>query len=126
MIDMEMGAEHRVDRLAGIAGSGETSRKAVRRPFQAGMARCCLSLPIQVSTMTRRLGVSTTRACTLILSRPSASAKCGLSHAIGSTASRVACGRMKRLPPTASSSTILVTVTSPIRHRIMGRLPQRA
>ena len=55
-------------------------------------------------------------------SRPSSSAKCGRSQAIGWIASRVACGRMKRLPPVTSSSTILVTVTSPIRHCIAPSL----
>ena len=34
-------------------------------------------------------------------------------------ASRVAWGRMNRLPPVVSSSTILVTVTSPICHFIV-------
>jgi hypothetical protein len=39
-------------------------------------------------------------------------------------ASGVACGRMNRLPPVTSSSTIFVTVTSPIRHFILP--PHRA
>src|SRR6516164_1897503 len=55
----------------------------------------------------------------LILRRPFSSAKCGISQEMGSTASRVAWGRMNRLPPVVSSSTILVTVTSPICHCIV-------
>ena len=54
----------------------------------------------------------------LILSRPSSSAKCGISQEMGRMASRVAWGRMNRLPPVVSSSTIFVTVTSPICHFI--------
>src|SRR5262245_1626926 len=61
----------------------------------------------------------------LILRRPSSSAKCGMSQEMGSTASRVAWGRMNRLPPVVSSSTILVTVTSPICHRIVALPCQR-
>jgi hypothetical protein len=38
----------------------------------------------------------------------------------GSTASRVACGRMNRLPPVTSISTIFVMLTSPIRHFIIA------
>src|SRR5271166_6213742 len=82
------------------------------------MRRFSLSLPRQVSTIIRRPGVSTTSAWMLIFSRPSSSAKSGCSQPIGNTASRVACGRMNRLPPVASNSTILVTVTSPICHFI--------
>src|SRR5215469_12071010 len=58
----------------------------------------------------------------LILRRPSSSAKSGCSHPIGNTASRVACGRMNRLPPVTSSSTILLTVTAPIRHFIAASI----
>src|SRR5262249_2152196 len=82
------------------------------------MRRFSLSLPRQVSTMMRRLGVSMTSAWMLILSRPRSSAKSGWSQSIGRIASGLACGRMNRLPPVTSSSTILVTVTSPIRHFI--------
>ncbi len=67
----------------------------------------------------RRVGVSTMSAWMLILRRPFSSAKCGCSQDIGNTASGVACGRMKRLPPVTSSSTIFVTVTSPIFHLSM-------
>jgi len=63
-----------------------------------------------------RLGVSTTSACTLIFSRPRSSAKSGRSQSIGNISSYVAWGSRKRLPPVTSSSTILVTVTAPIRH----------
>jgi len=56
----------------------------------------------------------------LTLRRPFSSAKCGISQEMGSTASRVAWGRMNRLPPVVSSSTILVTVTSPICHCIIA------
>ena len=56
----------------------------------------------------------------LILRRPSASAKCGISQEMGRMASRVAWGRMNRLPPVVSSSTIFVTVTSPICHFIVS------
>ena len=52
----------------------------------------------------------------LIFKRPFASAKCGISHEIGLIASGVASGRMNRLPPVVSNSTIFVTVTSPIFH----------
>jgi hypothetical protein len=54
----------------------------------------------------------------LIFSRPRSSAKSGCCQAIGRIASGVACGRIKRLPPVTSSSTTLVTVTSPMRHFI--------
>src|SRR6185369_5013467 len=48
--------------------------------------------------------------------------KCGCIHAIvARQTSGVACGRMKRLPPVASSSTTFVTVTSPICHVCMER-----
>ena len=56
----------------------------------------------------------------LIFRRPRSSAKSGCSQPIGKIASGVACGRMNRLPPVTSSSTILVTVTSPIRHFIIA------
>src|SRR5215471_17281636 len=58
----------------------------------------------------------------LILSRPRSSAKSGWSQSIGRIASGLACGRMNGLPPVTSSSTILVTVTSPIRHFITASL----
>jgi len=83
------------------------------------MRRFSLSLPRQVSTTIRPLGVSTTSAWMLILSRPRSSAKSGRSHSIGMIASGVACGRMNWLPPVTSNSTIFVTVTSPIRHFIV-------
>jgi hypothetical protein len=74
---------------------------------------------MHVSTRILRVGVATTRVCTLIRSRPRSFMKCGWSQRSSRTASGVASGRMKRDPPVASSSTIFVTVTSPIRHPLI-------
>ena len=56
----------------------------------------------------------------LILSFPASSANCGASHPMARTASGVAWGRMKRLPPRDSISTIRLTVTSPMTQLSMG------
>src|SRR5689334_8835567 len=80
------------------------------------MRRPCLSLPRHVSTMMRRVGVCTMKLWMLMCSLPFASAKCGYSQVIGLMASGVACGSRNLLPPVASISTILVTVTSPMVH----------
>ena len=104
--------------------AARSSRNRPCRSFQVGMRRSFLSLPRQVSTMMRRPGASTMRAWMLILRRPSASAKCGINQERGTMASRVA-GQDEPATAVVSSSTILVTVTSPICHFIV-RLQSRA
>src|SRR5712691_3184447 len=52
----------------------------------------------------------------LILRRPSSSARCGASQESFLISSGVACGSTNFVRPSDSSSTILVTVTSPIFH----------
>src|SRR5579863_976475 len=94
------------------------SRKGVCRLFQLGTLRPCLSLPSPVSTTIRREGVSTTSEWIDIFRRPSSVAKRGISHGSFWISSWVAEGRMKRVWPTVSSSTILVMVTLPIFQRI--------
>ncbi len=83
------------------------------------MRRCCLSLPRQVSTTMRRVGVCTMKVWMLMRSLPFSSAKCGCSQAMGRISSGVAWGSRKRLPPVISSSTTLLTVTSPMRQLCM-------
>jgi hypothetical protein len=119
VIDMEVRADDRVDRLPCIAGRRQISEKARLEPVPGRDAPLLLVVAEAVSTTIRRWGVSTTNAWMLILSRPRSSAKSGRSHPIGMIVSGVACGRINRLPPVTSSSTIFVTVTSPIRHFIM-------
>jgi hypothetical protein len=115
-----MGAEHGVDRLR---------REAGRR--QVGQKRAVALVPVRdpaVLLVVAETGVdndaavagSTIRLWMLILSLPFSSAKCGCSHSSGRIASGVACGSRNRLPPVASSSMTLVTVTSPMRHFMPG------
>src|SRR3954451_20178820 len=88
-------------------------RKGLCRLFQVGTVRPCLLLPSPVSTTIRRVDVSTTSEWIDIFSRPSSVAKCGMSQGIFRMASLVARGRIKRVLPTVSSSTILVILTLP-------------
>src|SRR5690606_5450026 len=90
--------------------------------FQDGILRS-LSLPIQVSTMIRRLPVSMTSAWMLMIRRPASVAKCGTIQRSGCTASGVACGRIKRVPPIASTSMLRVILTSPICYLFIVRPP---
>src|SRR6478735_7220619 len=92
------------------------SRNGVLRLFQTGTPRPCLSLPRPVSTTMRRVGVSTTSEWIDIFSRPSSVAKCGISQGSFWISSLVAAGRMKRVEPTVSISTILVILTLPTVH----------
>ena len=69
-----------------------------------------------VLPMMRCAGVFIRNDCTAILSRPSGSAKCGCSQPTFSTSSRLACGRMKRVPPAISSSMMGVISIAPIFH----------
>src|SRR5882757_521937 len=96
------------------------SRKGVFRLFQVGTLRPSLSLPSPVSTTIRRDGVSTTSEWIDIFSRPSSVAKSGTSQGNFRISSLVAKGRMNRVLPTVSSSTIFVILTPPtfqyIRH----------
>src|SRR5882757_3151788 len=89
------------------------SRKAPFRLFQVGTLRPSLSLPRPVSTTIRRDGVSTTSEWIDILRRPSSVAKCGISHGDFRISSLLASGRMKRVLPIVSSSTIFVILTLP-------------
>src|SRR6202049_141992 len=89
------------------------SRKRVVRLFQAGTVRPSLSLPSPVSTTIRRVGVSTTSEWIDILSRPSSVAKCGMSQGDFRISSLVAWGRINRVLPMVSSSTIFVILTLP-------------
>ena len=118
VVDVQVGAEHDVDRLGGHPAAARSSRNGPCNRLQAGMLRS-LSLPMHVSTMIRRVGVSMTSACTLMRRRPRSSMKCGWSQRWGWTASGVASGRMNRDPPVASISTIRVMRTSPIRQLAM-------
>src|SRR6202035_2693072 len=94
------------------------SRKGVLRLFQVGTLRPCLSLPSPVSTTIRRVGVSTTSEWIDILSRPSSVAKAGISQGSLRISSLLAKGRMNRVLPTVSSSTIFVILTLPMFQRI--------
>src|SRR6185436_4806235 len=94
------------------------SRNGSLRSFQVGTLRPCLSLPSPVSTMIRRVGVSTTSEWIDIFSRPSSLAKCGISQGSFWISWLVASGRMKRVLPTVSSSTTFVILTLPIFHCI--------
>src|SRR6266404_1485229 len=87
------------------------SRNGSLRLFQVGTLRPCLSLPRPVWTTIRRCGVSTTSEWIDIFRRPSSLAKCGISQGSFWISSLVASGRMKRVLPTVSSSTILVILT---------------
>src|SRR5882757_1903564 len=98
------------------------SRNGSLRSFQVGTLRPCLSLPRPVSTMIRRDGVSTSSEWIDIFSRPSSVAKCGISQGSFCISSLVASGRMKRVLPTVSSSTILVILTLPT-FQCIRRLP---
>src|SRR4029450_7059724 len=89
------------------------SRNGSLRLFQVGTLRPCLSLPSPVSTMIRRDGVSTSSEWIDIFSRPSAVAKSGISQGSFWISSLVASGRIKRVLPTVSVSTILVILILP-------------
>src|SRR3954454_15603470 len=99
------------------------SRKGPFRLFQVGTLRPSLSLPRPVSTTMRRFGVSTTSEWIDILRRPSSVAKCGISHGDFRISSLLASGRMKRVLPIVSSSTIFVILTLPTVQCIR-RVPQ--
>src|SRR5258708_11481249 len=98
------------------------SRKGPFRLFQVGTKRPSLSLPRPVSTTIRREGVSTTSEWIDIFRRPSSVAKWGMSHGNFRISSLLARGRINRVLPTVSSSTILVILTLPTVHCIR-RLP---
>src|SRR6185437_11505962 len=89
------------------------SRNGSLRLFQVGTRRPSLSLPSPVSTRIRRDGVSTTSEWIDILRRPSSVAKCGISQGSFWISSLVANGRINRVLPTVSSSTIFVILTLP-------------
>src|ERR1700681_2788448 len=89
------------------------SRKASFRLFQVGTFRPSLSLPSPVSTTIRREGVSTTSEWIDILRRPSSLAKSGMSQGNFRISSLVASGRMNRVLPVVSNSTIFVILTLP-------------
>src|SRR3954452_7263133 len=89
------------------------SRNGVFRLFQVGTLRPSLSLPSPVSTTIRSAGVSTTSEWIDIFNRPSSLAKCGISQGSLRISSLLASGRMKRVLPTVSSSTIFVILTLP-------------
>src|ERR1700704_6427060 len=89
------------------------SRKGPLRLFQVGTLRPSLSLPSPVSTTIRREGVSTTSEWIDILRRPSSVAKSGMSQGSFRISSLVAKGRINRVLPTVSSSTIFVILTLP-------------
>src|SRR6202166_4321462 len=89
------------------------SRKGSFRLFQVGTERPSLSLPRPVSTTIRRVGVSTTSEWIDILSRPSSLAKRGMSQGTFRISSLVASGRINRVLPIVSSSTIFVILTLP-------------
>src|ERR1700738_1476652 len=89
------------------------SRNGVLRLFQGGTLRPCLSLPARGATTIRREGVSTTSEWIDILSRPSSVAKPGISQGSLRISSLLAKGRINRVLPTVSSSTIFVILTLP-------------
>src|ERR1700712_3685464 len=89
------------------------SRNGPFRLFQVGTLRPSLSLPRPVSTTIRCDGVSSTSEWIDILRRPSSVAKCGISHGDLRISSLLASGRMKRVLPIVSSSTIFVILTLP-------------
>src|SRR4030081_3245827 len=112
----------------GKPASVMVSRKGVFRLFQVGTERPSLSLPRPVSTTIRRVGVSTTREGIDILSRPSWVAKSGMSQGNFRIASLLAKGRINRVLPIVSSSTIFVILTLPTfqcirrsRFRFLGK-----
>src|SRR5260221_4631472 len=101
------------------------SRNGSFRLFQVGTLRPCLSLPSPVSTMIRRCGVSTSSEWIDIFRRPSSLAKCGISQGSFWISSLVASGRMNRVLPTVSSSTIFVILTLPTFQCIRLFLPTK-
>src|SRR5579863_10204197 len=109
----------------GKPAAAMVSRKGVFRLFQVGTLRPCLSLPSPVSTTIRREGVSTTSEWIDIFSRPSSVAKRGMSHGNFRISSLVAKGRMNRVLPVVSSSTILVILTLPTFQRMRRSLATR-
>src|SRR5215471_8417515 len=118
VVDMHMRANDRVYGLASIAGRCQISEE-IRLELVPGRDAPVLLVVAETGVDDDApAGRFDDERWMLILSRPSSSAKWGCSQPIGNTASRVACGRMNRLPPVTSSSTILVTVTAPIRHFI--------
>src|ERR1700722_16414922 len=106
----------------GNAASVRVSRKGPLRLFQVGTLRPSLSLPSPVSTTIRRVGVSTTSEWIDILSRPSSVAKGGKGQGDLRISSLLASGRMKRVLPVVSSSTIFVILTLPT-FQIIRRFP---
>src|SRR5579871_1905068 len=98
----------------GKPAAARSSRNGPCRSFQTGILRPCLSLPSPVSTRIRRVGVSTTSEWIDIFRRPSSVAKCGISHGSFWISSRPANGKMNRVWPTVSISTILVIFTRPM------------
>ena len=58
----------------------------------------------------------------LMMRLPRSSMKCGCIHGYSRHASRVASGRMNRVPPAISISTIRETATPPTSHRFTNPL----
>src|SRR6266852_2064316 len=89
------------------------SRKGSFRLFQVGTLRPSLSLPSPVSTTIRREGVSSISEWIDILRRPSSVAKWGMSHGSFWISSLVSKGKINRVLPVVSNSTIFVILTLP-------------
>ena len=103
--------------LRGYPAAARSSRNGPCRSFHVGIRRFCLSLPRHVSTMSprRRLhheAVDAHAQPAILVGEMRAQPGDRLDF----LARRLR--QDKRLPPVTSSSTILVTVTSPIRHCI--------
>src|SRR6266550_1625751 len=98
------------------------SRNGSFRLFQVGTLRPSLSLPSPVSTTIRCEGVSTISEWIDILRRPSSVAKFGMSQGNFWISSLVAKGRINRVLPVVSNSTIFVILTLPT-FQCIGRSP---
>src|ERR1700733_258732 len=107
----------------GNPASVMVSRNGPFRLFQVGTLRPSLSLPSPVSTTIRREGVSTTSEWIDILRRHSSVAKWGMSQGNFRISSLPANGRMNRVLPVVSNSTIFVILTLPT-FQCIRRFPQ--
>ena len=132
VIDMQMRAQHGVDRFARIAGRREIRQETTSADDSTlGMLRS-LSLPMQVSTTMRRLPVSTTSACTLMISLPCSVMKCGFSHVDVATGLRRCIGqdelafrRPLRVRPLERSSRCRSAIDSSRRSALDDRAQHR-
>ena len=123
---MQVGAQHGVDGLARVAGSGQvvpgTGFAGWSSSGCGAACRCRCRCP-------PRCGACRCRSpahARLIFSLPSGVQKCGCIQRMGLQASGVASGRMKREPPVASISTTRVMRTRPTVHCSIAQSPSSA